>query len=388
MRPRWVVRAQGALWISCFVTLLGLTCELLRGQNEQSDKSDDTRNQLVLLKSGRMLNGRVSLNAGGYLIEQTNGRIQIPEDQVKFIVNDLREAYRKQRDSIVEPTPATHLALANWCISYNLLDEAREEVKRCLKNDPENEEARRLLARLVDTLKSDLPQKAAKPAPKKTADGFQQRPIESLGRLSPETAIQYKSRIQPLLINKCGNASCHGASSSNEFQILASRSGSRGARNTSERNLAEIMQYIDVDNIGDSKLLRVFHGDHGGRGALLTGQPANEQYKAIRAWVKAVVEEKQAEAAELEQAPSIVKKSRISKKRVVQASAKIEEPREIEPDADAQEMSADEPDEPIAEDETPKKRIAKPDPTDAAELAREPVDAFDPDEFNRQSGVR
>ena len=389
MRPHWAVRAHGALWVGCFITLAGMMCGLLRGESEEPDRSDDTRSKLVLLKSGRMLNGQVSLNAGGYLIEQPNGRIQVPEEQVKFIVNDLREAYRKQRDSIVEPTPATHLSLANWCISYNLLDDAREELKRCLKSDPENEEARRLLARLVDTLRSDLPAKKVAPPPKKTMDGFQQRPVESLGLLSRETAMQFTNPIQPLLRNKCGNASCHGANSQNDFHILTARSGSRGARHTSERNLAEVMRFIDIDNIGQSKLLTVFKGAHGGRGSLLTGQAANEQYKTLRAWVKAVAEEKQAEAAELEEAPSIVKKQRGSKKnRVVQASARVETPREIEPDSEAELISADEADESSDEQDSPRKRSAKPDPNDAAELAREPVDAFDPEEFNRQSGIR
>lgn len=386
MRPRWAIRAYGALWIGCFVTLTGLMGSLLRGQNEEYENSDDTREKIVLLKSGRMLHGRVSVNAGGHLIEQSNGRIQVPDDQVKFVVNDLREAYRKQRDAIVEPTPATHLALANWCISYNLLDEAREELKRCLKTDPSNNEARRLLARLVDTMRAGQPRAPAPLPNRKTVDGFEQRPVESLGRLSPAMAGLFTTRIQRLLVNKCGNASCHGSSSPNEFHVHVSRSGSRFAKSTSERNLAEVMRFIDIDNIGDSPFLRAFNGNHGGGGTVLTGQGSGEQYKMIRAWVKAVAEEKQAEAIEANEAPSIVKKSRGGKKRIVQASAKIEEPRMIEPDSDSEEMTPD--DTESAQEEIPKVRSAKPDPTDAAELASEPIDAFDPDEFNRQSGNR
>ena len=106
MSRQWTACLRSTLWIGAFFALMGLMNRSSFGQ-ETDGKSDDSRDQLVLLNSGRMLVGRVSRNGGGYLVEQSNGRIQVAAEDVKCVVNDLREAYRKQRDSIVEPTPAT-----------------------------------------------------------------------------------------------------------------------------------------------------------------------------------------------------------------------------------------------------------------------------------------
>ena len=76
------------------------------------------------MNSGRILTGQVSRNAIGLSGRTAEWkRVQVVLEDIKFVANDLRDLYRKQRDSIVEPTPATHVALANWCIAYRLYDE-------------------------------------------------------------------------------------------------------------------------------------------------------------------------------------------------------------------------------------------------------------------------
>jgi len=353
-----------------------------RGQDRPSDEAEDARERLVLLTTGRMLTGKVSRNGGGYLIEQPNGRMQVSAEDVKFIVKDLREAYQKQRDSIVEPTPATHVALANWCISYGLHDEARDELKRCLKTDPENTDARRLLQRLTDTIRAGLPPRVEEAAPRKTADGFVQQDSESLGGLSRETATQFTSRIQPLLLNKCGNAGCHGFASSNQFRLTLARGAGKGSRQNTERNLSETLRYIDLDTVADSRLLRASQGAHGGKGTIFVGPAGADQMKSLRTWALAVAEEKQTEAQKLERRPRLASKGN-SPHRVTQASAtdegttistKRESPKKLDSDDAAV----------TAMENSPRPRELKVDATDATELAREPVDPFDPEQFNRR----
>ena len=135
------------------------------GQSPEATSSDDTREQLVVLVSGRILSGQVTRNGGGYLVEQSNGRVQLAPEDVQFVVKDLREAYRKHRDGVRYPTPASHLALSQWCIAHRLYEEARDELKKSLKGDPENEEARRLLQRLNDTIRANLPLAVSPPPP-------------------------------------------------------------------------------------------------------------------------------------------------------------------------------------------------------------------------------
>lgn len=389
MSPQRPACFRSALWIGSFIVCFGMMSELARGQSENRDSSDDSRERLVLLKSGRMLTGQVIRNAGGYLIEQAGGHVQIPVEEVKCIVKDLREAYYKQRDSIVEPTPATHLALAHWCISYRLYDEAGDELKKCLKSDPENEEARRLLQRLTDTIRATLPAQIVDPTPRKTAEGFLQHDVESLGGLSPEMAAQFTSRIQPLLLNKCGNARCHGTASSNKFQIVPSRVSGHGTRQGSERNLAEILRYIDTDNVAKSRLLSALQGAHGGKGTIFVGHSGTDQIKTLRTWVRTVAQEKRIEAEEIEQMARFAPKSK-SKRRVVQASAKSE-PLDKEVDAAISNASFSQEVDDVAtasDDESPQPKELRPDPTDAKALALEADDPFDPEQFNKRSRRR
>ncbi len=387
MLPQRTTRFRSAWWICSIFACLGLATIAVRGEQGASPDPEDTRERLVMLTSGRILSGHVSRNAGGYLVEQANGRVQVSADEVRFVVNDLKEAYRQQRDSIVHPTPATHVALANWCISHRLNDEARDELKKCLKSDPDHEEARRLLQRLTDTMRAGLPPTATPPAPLKTSDGFLQPQVESLGGLSRETATLFTSRIQPILLNKCGNASCHGTTATNGFRLSNARSGGNGSRQNSERNLAEALRYIDFDDVSQSQLLSLSSGGHGGRGVIFTGPAASDQFKLLRSWALTVAREKQAEANELEQMPKITgkKNAKTTKPRVSQAVHKGE-------DQESSIAHDDEADVIPASDSLMAKpaRSSKPreiaaDPgDDEATPALQPFDPFDPEIFNRQ----
>ena len=270
-----------------------------------SASADDSelKERVVLMSSGRVLTGFASRNAGGWLVEQSNGRVQIPLDDVGFVADSLVDAYRQQRDSVVEPTPATHMALAQWCISYRLHGEARDELRKCLKLDPEHSAARKLLRRLDDILDPASVKSAPKDVvPRRTADGFLVPDAESLGGLSNETAAMFIQRVQPLLVNKCGNASCHGTTTpgqkSEGFHLIPVRLGSNTHRLYAERNLAEVMRFIDVQEPEQSPLLGVPQGNHGGTAGVFHGAGGSAQIKTLRAWIKVVVEERRVEDEE------------------------------------------------------------------------------------------
>ena len=387
MLSQRTARFRSAWWIVSIFACLGLATMAVRGEQGDGHDPEDTRDRLVMLTSGRILSGQVSRNAGGYLVEQANGRVQISTEEVRFVVNDLKEAYRQQRDSVVHPTPSTHVALANWCISHRLNDEARDELKKCLKADPEHEEARRLLQRLTDTMRVGLPPVVTPPAPLKTSDGFLQPNVESLGVLSRDTATLFTSRIQPILLNKCGNASCHGPTATNGFRLSNARSGGNGSRQNSERNLAEALRYIDIDDVSQSQLLSLSSGGHGGRGSIFTGPAASDQFKLLRSWALTVAREKQAEASELEQMPKITgkKNGKTTKPRVTQAAHKSDE---LESSVTQEETSEVIPASGFLTAKPGKlskpREIAPNSNDDEATPALQPFDPFDPEIFNRR----
>lgn len=296
----------------------------------------ETRERVILMNSGRVLTGFATRNAGGWLVEQSNGRVQVPVEQVKFVADSLVDAYRKQRDSVVEPTPATHIALAQWCISYRLHGEARDELRKCLKLDPDDASARKLLRRLDDMLDPPNDKKTgpAERLPTRSAEGFLVPDVESLGGLSTDAAVSFTQRVQPLLVNKCGNASCHGTTSSapksSGFHLMPVRSGANAHRVYTERNLAEVMRYIDVQEPSLSPLVTIPVGAHAGTSGVFQGTTGNTQIKMLRAWVKTVAAEKRAEEAELADRPSLFNKSRKT----------VTPPRELAADPLAEELEA------------------------------------------------
>ncbi|MBS0207084.1 MAG: hypothetical protein JSS49_29765 [Planctomycetes bacterium] len=298
--------------LATFVGLSIVASTVRSAANDDFEPSE----RIILMQTGRVLKGVASRNAGGWLVEQANGRIQVPLDQVTLVATSLADAYRKQRDSIVEPTPATHMSLAQWCISYRLHDEARDELKKCLRLDPDHSAARKLLYRLDESLD---PATVKKPAPidrnsLRTPDGFMVPDAESLGGLSSEAAVTFTQRIQPLLVNKCGNTSCHGTIKSGErsegFHLTPVRIGTTAHRLYTERNLAEVMRYIDLKDPGQSPLMILPQGTHAGTAGVFHGTSGHTQIKMLRSWIKTVADEKRAEEEEFAVRPSIVAKAR------------------------------------------------------------------------------
>lgn len=295
--------------------LVGLSIVVSAWRCVASDDHEPSE-RVILMQSGRVLTGVATRNAGGWLVEQANGRIQVPIEQVTLVANSMVDAYRKQRDAIVEPTPATHMALAQWCISYRLHNEARDELKKCLKLDADHSAARKLLHRLDETLD---PVEMKKPAAidkntLRTADGFMIPDAESLGGLSSDAAITFTQRIQPLLVNKCGNTSCHGTTKPGErdagFHLTPVRPGNTAHRLYTERNLAEVMRYIDRNDPGQSPLLTLPQGTHAGTAGVFNGTTGHAQIKMLRSWIKTVADEKRAQDEEFAVRPSIVAKAR------------------------------------------------------------------------------
>ncbi|WP_397569946.1 hypothetical protein [Schlesneria sp. T3-172] len=399
MVPHRIPGAVAARWIVALLLCAGFFRLAARAELFAASADDDEpRERLVMLTTGRILSGIVSRNGGGYLVEQPNGRLQIGNDEVQFVVDNLNEGYRKLRDSVVHPTPATHIDLATWCVSHRLYDEAQDELKKCLKADPENEQARRFLQRLTDTIRINTPPKGLPTtSPRKSSEGFLQPAAESLGGLSKESATLFTSRIQPLLLNKCGNASCHGVTTASEFRLYPARIGGNGSRQTTEKNLAEVLKQLDLDDVARSPLLEPTRASHGGRGTIFVGPAAAEQMKLLKAWAAAVAREKNPDARDSDQPASMAgfKSKRRSTKRIAQV---VHEADVLKSSSVSDDVSEDDDDvapaaatdlevegdssESLASKGTRPRELGA-ESSEAKATPLKPFDAFDPEIFNR-----
>jgi len=237
-----------------------------------------------------VIKGDISLGGGEYRVRRSRGEMFVPEGMVQFVCRDLRDAYQKQKDSLREFSAADHVALSRWCLGYNLLEEAREELRGALALEPGRIQARRMLERLDNVLgHSESSTEAGK---SRSAHQVAGQAAESLGGLTEEDARVFARRIQPILMNNCSNARCHGSAAENDFQIVHAKLGGASSRYAAERNLAAVLKYVDFEKPYQSQFLTVLKGAHGGANSALHSRKARLQSRQLQEWVLSISEEK------------------------------------------------------------------------------------------------
>lgn len=278
MQPRQVLLRSSAL------AVIWLVAATLHADPSVNDR-------YILLNNGRVMAGQVSQDAQGYMVVGRNGRIHAPYEYVRLVADTLHDVYRQQRDARPEPvTVQDRLDLARWCISYSLYDEARLELKQVLRGEPQQAEARQMLKKLAEILRPDTSDEQS--APTRTLDGYLVPQAESLGSLSKDAAATFTAKVQPILVNKCGNARCHGVASENAFRLVHVRSGVNSHRIHTERNLAALSPYLDLQHPADSPLLAIPRGSHGGGASVFGGAGGERQFDILREWVYSVARER------------------------------------------------------------------------------------------------
>lgn len=356
----------------------------LAGAEPATPQRDDW---LVVMSDGRILRGSVVRHATGYYVERPGGRMLVPHEQIRCVARSLPDAYRQQREAMVNPTSAGLIQLAEWCISYHLYDEAADELRRALRREPQNDVARQMLARLQEQLLAAPTKPLERPAANRYGELTPE--VESLGGLSRETAATFTSKIQPLLMNKCGNAGCHGQSDDNGFRLTGVRFGSANHRRSAEMNLALVLSSIDIHNPNRSPLLQQIRGGHGGAPVTLFGGPqGTAQLKMLTDWVQAVAAERVAEEEKLAKRPPLKSQrgtrpslpEEATAQPVSEASDQVVIPAggatEPEQGSVIQLAGATSEPSPGPAEETPE-----------AVAPRRRIDRFDPEEFNARFGV-
>jgi hypothetical protein len=248
-------------------------------------KNAPERPRLLVLKTGQVVSGEMEPQVGGYMVLVPNGRVLITYDQVWTAATSLADAYTRLRDNRPNPSANERLELARWCFQHGLTEEARFEVAAALRLEPDRPEARQLLQRVEAALQK-------RPAvPHSEASVRSPVPTQvTPAALSGERTAEFIRVVQPILMNRCGNAACHGAATVSQFRMEPA-SGSRVSRLTSETNLAAVLQQIDWARPDESPLLTRPRSGTGPHRAAFQGRYATDQVETIRSWIRAVSRE-------------------------------------------------------------------------------------------------
>lgn len=238
-----------SLWKGFLGLLLIVTGTAARGEsNRTSDIRSPRPPRVLVLKSGRVVKGKIQSRGDGYDVRHKIGNEFISSRQVWLVAEGLTEAHQMMRDSFSSLTPDVHLQIASWCANNQLWGTARGELLDALHKDPHRDDARRMLAQIVrrqQAVSEISPTSKASPGSAAVTQAIAVRTVmrqRVLGGLTPELAREFTMRIQPLLSNKC--AKCHGAKSGREFVMDSVRNGSTAK--IAERNVASVIEQIQT----------------------------------------------------------------------------------------------------------------------------------------------
>ena len=251
--------------------------------------------RVLLLQNGKIVKGAVRQTTAGYVVNVPGGQLVLPFDQVRFNADDLEDAYRLQRSSLPERPVSAHIDLARWCHTNGMPDQACKELREVLRIEPESSLARTMLQRINDQLLAtkDLPAVAARNNGQYSMLGDPKLgvPAETLGGLPREAALDFVSKVQPLLVNRCATSGCHGIGSGNLFELQRTKLGKSPPKAHSERNLAAVLEQIDREQPLSSPLLVKLRGESKPNGVRQShGGLSREQMQTLRNWIEAISE--------------------------------------------------------------------------------------------------
>ena len=246
---------------------------------------------ILVMRTGAVVSGKILRSGDLYQVIGPYGQMHVPAELVKLRCSDLQEAYAKLHETAKSHHSANaQITLARWCLTHHLDNQARQELHEALVLEPDREDAKRLLRDAEDTLKSN-PNNAPAGQPVSPVAAARRAPAAddetvTMGGLSREQALQFTRRIQPLLVNSCAAAGCHSRDSQTGFRLQNVSPGKNANRNATERNLAQILEHIDVKMPKTSSLLTAPRRKHGRKGRpVFAGQRGDEQFAELEKWV-------------------------------------------------------------------------------------------------------
>jgi hypothetical protein len=110
--------------------------------------------------------------------------------------------------------------------------------------------------------------------------------LDRMVRGLPHKAVEnFTQSVQPILMNNCTSAACHGPQSTTGLRLQRIPTGQSVGRRLTQRNLYAVMQYIDGSNPLGSRFLTAPIAPHGtAKTSVFTPQQVM-QYKRLVDWV-------------------------------------------------------------------------------------------------------
>src|SRR3954454_16804690 len=277
------------------VALLSLHCAAaisLRAEDisaaPTAHANDDIR--YLMLQDGGLVEGRITPAADWYIVARPGVEMQGAKSRVTFTCRTLEEAYAHRREQINDQKPEPHLALAEWCLRYGLLDSAEQELAEARRLESDHPRLA-LLERRLERMRS---QPAATPKVTTSSKAHVANANEPAIKSSPTidlpdgVVVRFTRKVQPILVNSCTASACHQPGGRQSFQLDRAILRGEANRRSTMHNLEATLALVDRESPEQSPLLVIGRKKHGGMAGPIFGPRQEQAFKHVTDWVALV----------------------------------------------------------------------------------------------------
>ncbi|MAV37035.1 MAG: hypothetical protein CMJ59_16435 [Planctomycetaceae bacterium] len=239
---------------------------------------------LLVLRNGQILRGTVTHVGDHYLVViGPSSQVRVPAGQVDYACHTFDQVYRVKVANTRLATARGHLKLAEWCLRHKLRTRAADHLLTAIAVDPDEPEILRVQRFWTAASQPAGPSKPTVTVPPSTVP--HQEVEATLRTLPPTTIERFTHKVQPLLMNYCGNSNCHGPNADSSFRLVRPLFAKRMTRRFTQRNLHTILNYIDRQNPSQSQLLTIPKQPHGNLSTPVFDERREPQYLKLEQWV-------------------------------------------------------------------------------------------------------
>ena len=217
---------------------------------------------VLLLRNGELIEGDITLAGDRYDVTVPSGQMHIRRSEVQFVGRSMLECYERRKASISIDKVQDHLELADWCLRHRLYEQAALALADAVATDSSHPR----IGLLERRLKLELEQQASPESHAKEAESElpSSRDLDRMVQGLPAGTVEaFTATIQPMLLNHCSTAGCHGPQGTAALRLLRIPTGKAPSRRATQRNLYAVLSAVDQDHPAQSPLATAPMRPHG-----------------------------------------------------------------------------------------------------------------------------
>jgi hypothetical protein len=247
----------------------------------QDAKKDRSKGRVLLLKNGHAMEGDIEKFGSQMCVRRGSSEVWIAAERTARLCENWDDAFTYVRSLVKLDDPNDVVKLARWCHLHRLTDQALDQARLALELQPKHSEAKQMVM-MLERMKKDPARKLPEPKPLTVPSIPEPAPTVDV---TSESSIAFTTRVQAVLMNTC--ASCHATNNGGKFKL--DRVSDNSQKAATQRNLAAVMPYIDLDRPAISPLLTRAITPHGGAAMPAIRDRSSKPFQLLQQWIDLTV---------------------------------------------------------------------------------------------------